>query len=211
MEKAYELLKTILSNDFGAFGIVVAFLLFVFWAYGKILKIIHDHGDIVKRMDKIEGTIDAIKSDVVEIKGDIGWIKNNLNILMSNAVGSPVHSKSPLSLNEKGRKMFADMDVDAILAKNWESRILPTLSMRLSSKNPYDIQQYCIERTAFSPEEFFDADSIDKIKLYAYKSGTALIFCYQVFGISIRDSYLKHIGLDAADIDKYDPGKTGKL
>jgi len=79
MAQAFEFVKTMLASDAGTFGFVIAFLFFVFWAYGKILKIIHDHGTFSGRVEKIERDIDAMRTDIVTIKENMNFALTSLS------------------------------------------------------------------------------------------------------------------------------------
>ena len=197
MTQALEFFKTMLASDAGTFGFVLAFLLFIFWAYGKILKIIHDHGTFSGRVEKIERDIDAMRTDIVTIKG-------NMNFALASLSGA-AQTRSPVSLTDKGVGMADDIGAEKIIAQNWESRIFPVLDKNVRGKNPYDIQEFCFGRVLTDPALFFDNAAIEKMKTTAYEKGETLYAYLQVLGILMRDAYLRHIRCEVSDVDKFAP------
>lgn len=187
----------------GALGVVVGALRFVFWLHGKALRISFDHGHLKESQATLSGSIDSIKEHVISIKGDLKMLDAKIASLATERM--PFQSHSPISLTDWGKEMARGMEAEKAIAESWESLILPALKKDLAEKNPYDIQQYCMEKPAVYPERFFSPQAVDDIKMYAFKSGRSLFECLQVAGLIIRDKFLEHIGFDISEIDKHTP------
>ena len=230
MESAYGIIKGILASDGGAIGITIGVGWLAFWIYGKALKIVHDHGILEKDCKKNDDNIQALKEAMLVIKASVTSMDGKLESLsvkldnltgkhegltgkletVANVIGQNTPTfkrRSPLALSDTGTEIAKGMNADVLIARKWESDILPTLDTDLQSKNPYDIQQYCMEKIPFYPERFFDPQDIEDVKLYAFKNGHSLYICFQVAGLIIRDKYLERIGVNVSEIDKHDPSK----
>ena len=142
----------------------------------------------------------AMQTDIVHIKGTLE-ILSDMTLKRSPAV----EAHSPIRLTDIGREIGNGIGAESIIARNWDTKILPAMALELHSKNPYDVQQYCMIDIPSFPEKFFDAKDIDDVKLYAFKHGHALFWCFQVLGIVIRDKYLSSIGINVSEIDNHSP------
>ena len=214
-----DLIKLILSSPAGSFGFVVGILGIAFYLTHyitkKITEINASHGELSKRSCTTDSHIDEIRKDISFLKGslgsiridelhkDISFLKGSMAIMQNGAV-PPVKSRSPVSLTEQGQQIAIDLGVEGKIETNWE-KIKSDLDLNVSSKNAYDIQTYCMETAAVDAERFFDAQTIDKIKMYAFLNGNNLFYYASIFGVLIRDKYLKEKGIDVSQIDKNDP------
>lgn len=201
MNELFELIKGLLSSNGGAFGAVALIGWFIFWAHGKVLGIIHNHGSIKDSCCKNEKDMQDIKENIVYIKGTLATI---VSMVGKEAL---FKSQSPVSLTDSGRKAADELVAESIIARNWEAKIFPCLKKELSGKNPYDVQQYCMEKIPVSPAIFFDDGSLNDVKLYAFKSGLTLFACMQMMGVLIRDKYLSSVGVPIEAIDLHAPKK----
>jgi len=164
MDKVYELIVAILTSPAGAFGVVVGGLLFIFWVQRKAVEIITNHGHLKESCGKNDDNIHAIREDMLIVKSSLATIREELatqkNIIttISETGGrksKPFSAQSPLALKDTGKGMAQEMDAEMAVARNWESHIVPNMDKDLESKNPYDIQQYCMERIPASRKGFF--------------------------------------------------------
>lgn len=195
----FDLFKTILTSNGGAFAIVVAFLLFIFWVYGKFLKILHDHQAFEKRCADLESKVNAINENIVYIKG-------MMNIFMNrNGRDEMMQANSPLALTEKGKNTASGFRAEEIIARNWDEKILPQMDRDLIDRNPYDVQQYCLERIPVVPALFISGEDLTIIKTYAFANGLPLFSCLKILGLLVRDAYLKSHGIAIDEIDKHSP------
>jgi hypothetical protein len=145
-------------------------------------------------VDKIEGHIDIIRND-------IAYLKARVEIFQADQRQAVAQRKSPVSLTELGQKIYADLNAEEMIAKNWQ-KICKAIETNMPNKNAYDIQQYIFDTATIGLETFLEKEDVDKVKLFAFKEGRPLAFYALVFGIPIRDSYLKLKGIDIAEVDK---------
>ena len=200
----------------GVAGVVVGLLWLAAWVYGKVKDVMHDHADLKRENGALTKTFsarcDKLEHDLYHIKEDVSYVKGMLNLIIDRSGKDDLlQAHSPLSLTEKGRKTAEEMGAERIIATNWESRILPKMNAELPGKNPYDIQQYCLERVPVAPESFFSAEDLDAIKLYAFRKGLPLFSCLKVVGVMIRDAYLRAKNIAVEDIDKHAPSGSLKV
>lgn len=113
-------------------------------------------------------------------------------------------TKSPLTISDIGYQMVERVGLHTILEANWD-RISYYLEENSLSKNPYDIQQFCLEQTAVFPEKFMRGDELNKIKLDAYNTGLPLIAYMRVVAVLVRDRYVEEHGIDVGEVDRHDP------
>lgn len=94
-----------------------------------------------------------------------------------------VDSKSPLHLNEVGRKASAALDVPAMA-----DELVPVIRPRAEGKLAYDIQELCFRfaRIEYEPSPEIDA----RIKEYAYENSLTLYDVLDVLAIELRDRLL---------------------
>jgi hypothetical protein len=209
-----DLLKDILLSPAGSFASVFSLFALSFWLVHWITKkateirmsqekvessVSSVYERIDKRVDKMEGHID-------EIRKDISFLKAMVELFQFNSKQGVAKSKSPVSLTETGHQIAEQLHAEAMIARNWD-KIYTNLEARISDKNAYDIQQYCIETATVNLESFFEKNDIDMVKTVAYKDGRPLAFYAPVFGVLIRDRYLQQKGIDVLDIDRNDPGR----
>ena len=197
-----DAIKLILSSPAGSFGFVFGIMLLsgwiIFYVTRKVTEITSDHGVLTKSSNKLDTHID-------EIRKDLSFVKGSLAVIQSGAA-QPTKSHSPVSLTEKGVEIATDLKVEDVIFRNWDKIILE-LEKNLSNKNAYDIQQYCIETAGVEPEKFFAEKDLNEIKAYAFKNGNNLFYYSGVFGVLIRDKYLKIKGIDVSEVDANDPNK----
>ena len=202
-----QLLKTVLISPAGSFasvfGIIVLGGCFVFWLHGKFVAMIAEHKHVNSKCDNLDKRIESLRDDMHQIKGDIQYIKNMVNVQVNTPVQghkAMIQANSPLALTDVGKIAAGEMGAERIVANNWE-KILPRIAADIPGDNPYDIQTYCLERIPVAPDSFFDAASLESLKIYAFKNGRTLFECMKVIGIIIRNKYFetKGISLDTLD------------
>ncbi len=66
--------------------------------------------------------------------------------------------------------MVNKLGIYEMFDNNW-MRIKFLIEENAQSKNPYDIQQFCIEQAVVFPEKFLKEEELAKIKLDAYNLG----------------------------------------
>jgi hypothetical protein len=213
MGTAVDLLDKILSSPAGSFSFIFTVMALAGWLIYYVTKKVteirseHDHiksdsqksGDVLdKRFRYVEINIDEIRKDLSYLKGTIDVIRNDSTPLAQR--------HSPISLTQKGIEVSAELNAEAMIAKNWEA-ILKDLDKNLVDKNAYDIQQYCLETAAVEIEKFLKPEDLQFLKTYAFKNGNSLAYYSVIFGLIIRDKYLICKNIDSSEIDACDPNK----
>jgi dsDNA-specific endonuclease/ATPase MutS2 len=190
-----EVIKEALRSPVGSFSFVLGIMLLGGWAIHYITKfttkINVEHGQFSKRMDKVESNVDEIRKDIAYIKGSLELVVASKDALSKK--------KSPLSFTDLGKEIAKSNDLDAMIANNWLK--INTVLQDLKTKNPYDIQEFCLETAFVEPEKFFSPNDFDKLKSVSYKTGNTLISITRLMGILIRDRYFNENGIDADDVD----------
>lgn len=206
-----QLLKTVITSPTGSFafvcGAVVLVGWFIFWVYGKFMTMLAEHSHVKANCASLDNKIENLRNDMHQIKGDIQYIKNMVNVQVNTpAQGQKamIQSNSPLSLTEVGKAAATEMGAERIVAINWE-KIAPRITADVPSKNPYDIQTYCLEKIPVAPDTFFDTASLDALKIYAFQHGRTLFECMKVIGIIIRNKYFETSGIPLSELDKPQP------
>jgi hypothetical protein len=97
-----------------------------------------------------------------------------------------------------------ELGIDKMLNDKWAS-ISSYISEKTVSKNPYDIQQACIDEALLNPAQFLTEEEIDRLKLEAYKEGAIIQAYLRIIALCVRDRYFKEQNISLSDIDKHDP------
>lgn len=191
-------LLDILKSTPGSFGIVFASALIV--AY-----LIYKFGAWSNRIKNTDGTIKELKEDIKqtnttvnEIKGSIQYIKENVdninNRLINYENNKFAKSQSPISLTEDGKKIADELNADAIVDSYWENIEKYLIDKNINQKsNPYDIQQECFNYVSTNFYKNLSENEMKKIKSIAYNNGDNIDNYDIIFGVVIRDKYLKSI------------------
>lgn len=171
-------------------------------ADGQKIQDVHDKtkeydkksADCEKRFVMIEER-KADSKIVDDIRMDISLMRMALTAALSgDAAGTIIQSHSPMSLNEAGKKLAAEMNIDGRIEKNW-AKIQLLLNNNTGPKTPYDIQQFCIDTARVYPERFLSDEDIDFLKDYAYDNGKPLAYYGEMIGVIIRDRYFEQEGI----------------
>ena len=207
-----DLLREALNSPAGSFSFIFSIMmlggLIIFYVTRTMTKIITEHGQFnkrmdktedahEKRMDKTEASIDLIKADIVIIKADISEMKGVINARLGSTVS---RKRSPEVLTEEGEKIVSDYHLDVMVHNNWD-RISAAINS-LGTRNQYDLQEFCFYTAYLDTEnikeaKFFSEKDIDKLKIVAYKTGYPLVIITKVImGILIRDRYFKENTID---------------
>lgn len=196
-------LEQILGSSFGSFGFVFALLLgagfLVHWVSIKIAKIQAKH-------DGFTTDVQDMKKDINEIRKDISFLKGSFEMLKSSSQQSPVQAHSPLAPNKIGEQIIEELNLNDIIARN-SDKIMSYLNANIGSKNPYDIQQYCIETASVDLGQFFSESDVNIVKKYAFNHGRILFYYGSLIGVLIRDLYFQRNNIDLDEVDKCDPNR----
>ncbi len=93
-----------------------------------------------------------------------------------------------------------------IISRNWD-RILNLIEQQQLT-NPYDIQQFCIDKATIAQDELFSKEDVDSIKKFAFSEGLPTAYYGGMFGVLIRNQYFKVKGIDVSDVDRHDPNQN---
>jgi hypothetical protein len=206
----FDLLRDILKSDAGSFGFVAATLALIgygiYYVTKFTTKIGVEHGETEKRATRIEEATDKLKDSVVSIKGDLAVIKTYLNMLLHSRTGDEPFtlSQSPVSLTQKGKAMAERLKIESRVAANWD-RIYAFIEKNVKDKNPYDIQQFCIERATVNLLGFFTEEDVREIKQVAFEEGVSVELFGSLIGVVIRDAYFREKGINANEVDVHTP------
>ncbi|MDR3260850.1 MAG: hypothetical protein LBT78_03345 [Tannerella sp.] len=114
--------------------------------------------------------------------------------------------RSPMTITKEGHELVERLGLDKTVDSRWDS-INGYIQENVSSKNPYDIQQFLREQTSVFPEKFLGDSDIDLLKKVAYAEGYTLVIYLTVISILIRDRYFAEHNIDVEEVDRYDPRK----
>ena len=206
-----QLLRTVITSPAGSFafvfGAVVLVGWFMFWLHGKFMTMLAEHKHVKTDCESLDKKIESLRDDMHDMRGDIRYIKNMVNVHVNTPVQGQeamVKAKSPLSLTSAGEAAAVAMGAERAVASNWEA-IRSLIDSEVVARNPYDIQTYCLEKIPVAPERFFDAATLESLKMYAFRSGRTLFECLKVIGIIIRNKYFDAVGISLSELDKPQP------
>jgi hypothetical protein len=187
-----EVIKTILTSDAGSITFVLAIIGGGIWLAFKIGKVSEQYG-----------ALGEIKTDIRKIFEDIIYVKGSLN-LMTRGSKPLTETNSPIGLSDSGIEVANSIHIDKIIDRQWKELCKRIERMMKSKNNPYDIQQVCFDigKRYFKLITSLEKDSI---KEYAYSSGYNLYDFDIIFGIKIRDKYLKEKNISVLEVDKHTP------
>jgi len=197
MEKVFELIMKIAGSFGGSAVITAALIWFVFWVYGKFVKMAAKHESFEKCCSELNVRVTSVEKSVNEMRGDMQYVKSTLNTLMNmiqNSSQALMQSHSPLSLTEFGEKLANGMGVDAILERNFTG-IKAKIDAEVVVKTPYDVQTYCLEKIPVFPEIYLNEDDLTAVKSFAFSNGRTLFECLKIVGLKARDAYFKATGM----------------
>ncbi|MCM1452432.1 MAG: hypothetical protein NC102_09240 [Clostridium sp.] len=155
------------------------------------------HNKVLSRLSSIDTTLLFMQKGIDSLNQSLQ--KNNRIV-----TDGYTQTHSPLSITPLGYEMVKRLGVMQMFDNNWH-RIEPLIKVGVESRNPYDIQQYCIQQAVVFPEKFLSNEELDKIKLDAYNTGEPLVSYLRVIAVLSRDRYFKENGIDVDDADKSAP------
>ena len=148
-----------------------------------------------------------LKTDkfILELNSMAKDIKNIFLRLDNKSIIQPyTREMSPMTITERGMERVRELGIDKMINDKWAS-ISSYIGEKTASKNPYDIQQTCIDEALLNPEKFLTEEEIDRLKLEAYKEGVIIQTYLRIIALCVRDKYFEAQNIPLADIDKHDP------
>lgn len=129
----------------------------------------------------------SIDKVLAEIRADIKALTDEFRRFIGARPQVAV-SDSPMRLNELGEKVSACVKAKAIAEQE-----APNARKRLSSHNPYDVQDHCKQYFAEVGDFTPSATQLDTFKRCAYEHGIKLEQVRYVCAIELRDELLRLI------------------
>ena len=155
----------------------------------RVEKLAEEVAALTKRVDKevagLTKRVDKLAEEVVALTKRVDKI---YEIFFDRGVGKTLADHSPLGLNDLGKKIAEELDLESLAEIH-----APVMKARTAKLNPYDVQRLCFkyvqndlvaELREKSPEQFED------ISLMAYKHGIPREDVLQIVGVLLRDSIL---------------------
>ena len=156
------------------------------------------HRDLDLKTDKFSLELNSMAKD----------IRNIFLRLDNKAIIQPYTKEmSPMMITERGLERVRELGIDKMINNKWSS-ISSYITDKTTSKNPYDIQQACIDEALLNADKFLTAEEMDKLKLEAYNEGTIIQAYLRIIALFVRDRYFKEKNIPLDDIDKHDPHVT---
>lgn len=152
--------------------------------------------DITDFKTEVRADIADFKTEFVdfktEVKADIKELGADVKALVGR-LSAVANADSPLHLNALGKEVSSYID-----AKDIAKQEAPKVVALLPSRNPYDIQTYCMQH--FSDDGAFKptAEQLDTFKRCAYDHGIKLELVQEVCAYELRDELQRLIDNEAA-------------
>ena len=145
--------------------------------------------DIVDFKTEVRADIADFKT---EVRADIKELGADVKALVGR-LSAVANADSPLHLNALGKEVSSYIN-----AKDIAKQEAPKVVARLPSRNPYDIQTYCMRH--FSDDGAFKptAEQLDTFKRCAYDHGIKLELVQEVCAYELRDELQRIIDDEAA-------------
>ncbi|MDR2802312.1 MAG: hypothetical protein LBB31_03750 [Prevotellaceae bacterium] len=194
-------LRDILGSPVGSFAFVVSIVGAVVWGVHYVTKFATR---ISIRHDNFKEEVDKTRTHIDEIRKDLAIVRGNIEAAIA-IKDTLTRRKSPVSLTDEGQKMVQDFNLYDVVAKNWDK--IAEATKDISSKNPYDLQEYFINTSYLEPEKFFSTKDIDELKIISFNGGFTFMSIARVMGVLIRDEYFKRHSINIDEVDKYQPAE----
>ncbi len=194
----WEIIKTILASPAGSFAFVFSILALCFWGVHKLTRYVTRWECKLEKMNDLENTVKETNSAILRIDARLS--------VMESQRGSLTQSHSPVGLSKLGEEVAEKIKARDIVMRNWDR--IQNLIERQNLTNPYDIQQFCIEKATIAQDELFSKEDVDFIKKYAFGEGLPTAYYGGMFGVLIRNQYFKVKNIDISDVDKHDPNQN---
>lgn len=159
------------------------------------------HTSVLSRLSSIDTTL-------IYLQRGVDGLNQSLQKGTGIIADSFTQSHSPLAITDQGKEMVKRMGIQEMFESNWP-RIDQLIKSEAIGRNPYDIQQFCIQQAVVFPEKFLSEDELNKIKVDAYNTGNPLQSYMKVIAVMARDRYFVENQIDVAEVDATDPTKQG--
>lgn len=159
-------------------------------------------GKIEQRTSHLEEDSKDEKKEVRELGKTVSEVKGQLSV---NNPALYVQRRSPVTINERGEKLFHESRADKFLENN-NDELLEKVKTA-GYQTAYDIQ----ENSRIVINGYRNDERFVPLKDYAFKQGIDLELISFVLSLKLRDLALASCGFSLADVDKNDPHReSGK-
>jgi hypothetical protein len=109
------------------------------------------HRDLDLKTDKFILEFNSIAKDI-----------RNIFLRLDNKAIIQPHTREmrPVMITERGLERVRELGIDKMINNKWPF-ISSYISDKTASKNPYDIQQICIDEILLNADKFLTAEEID--------------------------------------------------
>ncbi len=194
----WDIIKTILASPAGSFAFVFSILALCFWGVHKLTKYVTKWECRLEKVNNLESSIKEASLAIQQINARLS--------IMESQRGSLTQSHSPVGLSRLGEEVAEKIKANDIISRNWDR--IQNLIEQQQLTNPYDIQQFCIDKATIAQDELFSKEDVDSIKKFAFSEGLPTAYYGGMFGVLIRNQYFKVKGIDVSDVDRHDPNQN---
>lgn len=220
-DKFVEIIAENLGTAYIVGLVAMGLLIFVIWwargIYERVCRIdklpCDKHS---KKMEEQDRRREETERSIIRIDATLTYMQKSMDALVQSLQGSQrgtpdpyTQAHSPLSLTPLGMEMVAKTGMNEMLQKKWDS-IRNMIDKNSESKNPYDIQQYCLEQAVVFPEKFLNSEDLDRLKTDAFQKGLTLMPYMRAVAVLVRDRYFEEKGIDIKEVDASNPMILGK-
>lgn len=188
----FEIIQAGLSSPFGSFAFVLGIMGAVFVGIWKVSYFAAK----LKGVDKLEQSIDIIKTDIQYLKGFVQLFKESNNPLSQR--------QSPVSMTDIGKTVATELNIQNMVINHWDAFCVEVAGCLKKDCNPYDIQVESF-KVGDKYQDFINPQELLAIKNHAFNAGYNLGIYNILFGLIIRDKILQDKGFKQSDIDLHDP------
>lgn len=146
-----------------------------------------EHADMVNQHDK---DVFELKTTLSYMNKTIENMNTTLKALVKPGTIPMTQQNSPLKITEEGWRVAEELGMKEMFARKWND-INELISEHAKSKNPYDVNDFCIQWAVVYPEKFLDEKDLDKVKVYAYQKGIDLSEYMKIIAVMARDRYFE--------------------
>ena len=163
---------------FDLFWPVVLLILVVAILSVAIGWLLYRSGTLEGRFGNLEHRFDALEGKLTNFMTDVRQLFQRASPTLESA--------SPLTLNELGKRIAKDLQ-----AYQWASDLAPSLKPRVSGKEPFEIDDFCLQYTRSE----LDPSWISRIAASAFQHGVDHAAVEDVLRVVLRDKLLELLRL----------------
>lgn len=181
------IIQLLLTSVGGQFALVVSFFITmgytIFWVTKFTTSISAEHNVFKESVKTSQATTETMQKDLAYVKGNLEFVMKHFSDGLSS-------HNSPLALTSEGFELIKETKLKEVLSDNWTS-IIELLKSNVDINNEFEVQQFCSENIAATPEKFIKKPDLDNLKNIAFIKGLPLMSFNRIFTILIRDKIFK--------------------